>query len=83
MTSLIVIIIFAGFGRFQAWLMMVSGLIYATCAISSTALSFVLPSAECDFLLSSSDKGRLSAMPLIGELIIFISSIFKYCLFEC
>ncbi|XP_018562430.1 synaptic vesicle glycoprotein 2C-like isoform X2 [Anoplophora glabripennis] len=41
-------------------------MIYATCAISTTTLSFVLPSAECDFLLTSADKGKLSAMPLIG-----------------
>lgn len=47
--------------------MIVSGTIYATCAISTTTLSFVLPSAECDFKLTSMDKGKLSAMPLIGK----------------
>lgn len=44
-------------------------MIYATCAISTTTLSFVLPSAECDFHLTSMDKGKLSAMPLIGMII--------------
>lgn len=59
---------YARFGKFQYVLLGVSGIIYATCAISSTTLSFVLPSAECDFKLTSTDKGKLSAMPLIGML---------------
>ncbi|XP_073952784.1 synaptic vesicle glycoprotein 2C-like [Choristoneura fumiferana] len=42
------------------------GAVYAVCALSTTTLSFVLPAAECDFKLSSSDKGRLTATPLIG-----------------
>ncbi|XP_044762107.1 synaptic vesicle glycoprotein 2C-like isoform X2 [Coccinella septempunctata] len=57
---------YARYGKFQKFLLGVCGLIYATCAISTTTLSFVLPSAECDFHLSSNDKGKLSAMPLIG-----------------
>ncbi|CAG9765156.1 unnamed protein product [Ceutorhynchus assimilis] len=59
---------YAGVGKFQKILLCVSGAVYATCAISSTTLSFVLPSAECDFDLSSADKGHLSAMPLVGML---------------
>ncbi|XP_066138210.1 synaptic vesicle glycoprotein 2C-like [Euwallacea fornicatus] len=59
---------YAGTGKFQKVLLAVSGVIYATCAISSTTLSFVLPSAECDFSLSSADKGKLSAVPLLGML---------------
>ncbi|XP_973450.3 synaptic vesicle glycoprotein 2B isoform X2 [Tribolium castaneum] len=57
---------YSRYGKFQALLLAVCGTIYATCAISSTTLSFVLPSAKCDFNLSSVDKGKLSAMPLIG-----------------
>lgn len=57
-----------GYGRFQIALLGICGLIYATCAISTTTLSFVLPSAECDFHLTSMDKGKLSAMPLIGKI---------------
>ncbi|XP_077287898.1 synaptic vesicle glycoprotein 2A-like [Arctopsyche grandis] len=56
----------AGYGRYQARLLCVCGIIYATCAMSTTTLSFVLPSAECDFNLTSSDKGKLNATPLIG-----------------
>lgn len=58
---------FPGYGKFQALLLAISGMIYATCAISTTTLSFVLPSAECDFNLTSLDKGKLSATPLIGQ----------------
>lgn len=57
---------FARYGKFQKLLLFVCGMIYATCAISTTTLSFVLPSAECDFNLTSADKGKLSATPLIG-----------------
>lgn len=36
-------------------------------AISITVISFVLPSAQCDFEMSSSDKGLLTAVPMLGE----------------
>lgn len=56
----------AGYGCFQWMLLMSCGAIYAVCALSTTTLSFVLPAAEKDFNLTSSDKGRLTATPLIG-----------------
>lgn len=56
----------AGYGCFQ-WLLLLScGAVYAVCALSTTTLSFVLPATKNDFELSSSDKGRLTATPLIG-----------------
>ncbi|KAF9808231.1 hypothetical protein SFRURICE_003008, partial [Spodoptera frugiperda] len=57
---------YVGYGCFQWLLLMSCGAIYAVCALSTTTLSFVLPAAEYDFHLSSSDKGRLTATPLIG-----------------
>ncbi|XP_059054587.1 synaptic vesicle glycoprotein 2B-like [Achroia grisella] len=57
---------YAGYGWFQWLLLMSCGAIYAVCALSTTTLSFVLPAAENDFELSSSDKGSLTATPLIG-----------------
>lgn len=39
------------------------------CAISVSVISFVLPSAQCDFSLSSTDKGLLNAVPLLGDFI--------------
>ncbi|XP_060525056.1 synaptic vesicle glycoprotein 2C-like [Cylas formicarius] len=56
-------------GKFQWLLLTISGVVYATCAISSTALSFVLPSAGCDFALTSADKGKLTAISLVGMLL--------------
>ncbi|CAH1996795.1 unnamed protein product [Acanthoscelides obtectus] len=56
----------AGYGKFQTILLAICGTVYATCAIGTTTLSFVLPSAECDFNLTSADKGKLSAVPVIG-----------------
>ncbi|KAJ8724672.1 hypothetical protein PYW08_016146 [Mythimna loreyi] len=54
------------YGCFQWLLLMSCGAIYAVCALSTTTLSFVLPAAEKDFDLKSSDKGKLTATPLIG-----------------
>ncbi|KAG6457008.1 synaptic vesicle glycoprotein 2C isoform X2 [Manduca sexta] len=56
----------AGYGCFQWLLLMSCGGVYAVCALSTTTLSFVLPAAKSDFDLSSTDKGRLTATPLIG-----------------
>lgn len=36
-------------------------------AIGITIISFVLPSATCDFQMSSSDKGLLTAAPMLGK----------------
>lgn len=35
-------------------------------AIGITIISFVLPSATCDFRMSSKDKGLLTAAPMLG-----------------
>ncbi|KAI8421296.1 hypothetical protein MSG28_008332 [Choristoneura fumiferana] len=64
--SLLSFYLSSGYGCFQWLLLMSCGAVYAVCALSTTTLSFVLPAAECDFKLSSSDKGRLTATPLIG-----------------
>lgn len=58
-----------GYGKYQGILLLVCGTIYAACAIGTTTLSFVLPSAECDFQLTSADKGRLNATPLVGMVV--------------
>ncbi|XP_053605676.1 synaptic vesicle glycoprotein 2B-like [Plodia interpunctella] len=56
----------AGYGLFQWLLLMACGAVYAVCALSTTTLSFVLPAATNDFNLTSSNKGSLTATPLIG-----------------
>ncbi|KAG8231225.1 hypothetical protein J437_LFUL005899, partial [Ladona fulva] len=59
----------AGVGKFNYFLMFICGSVFANAAIGIASISFVLPSAQCDFQLSSEDKGRLSASPNIGMLI--------------
>lgn len=57
----------AGFGKFHFFLLAVSGMIYMNTAIGITIISFVLPSAACDFQMTSSDKGLLTAAPMMGK----------------
>lgn len=66
-----------GYGKFHYKLLAVCGLIYLNTAIGVTILSFVLPSATCDFQMTSEDKGWLSASPMLGML---IGSYFWGCL---
>ncbi|XP_033245598.1 synaptic vesicle glycoprotein 2C-like isoform X4 [Drosophila miranda] len=66
-----------GFGNFQFLLITICGLIYMNTAMGVTIISFVLPSATCDFTMTSTDKGWLSASPMLGML---IGSYFWGCL---
>lgn len=56
-----------GFGWFHYRLLALCGLIYANTAIGITVMSFVLPSATCDFRMTSEDKGWLTAAPMLGK----------------
>jgi len=38
-----------------------------SCAISSTAVSFISPAAEVDFDLNSTTKGVLNGAPFLGK----------------
>lgn len=62
-------LVHSGFGKFHFSLLTVCGLIYANTAIGITILSFVLPSATCDFQLTSEKKGWLTASPMLGMVI--------------
>ncbi|KAG8264341.1 hypothetical protein J6590_014629 [Homalodisca vitripennis] len=66
-----------GFGRFHFSLLAVCGLIYLDTALEITILSFVLPAAKCDFNMSSSDQGYLTAAPMLGMV---LGSYFWGCL---
>lgn len=70
----------AGFGKFHFYLLIVCGMIYMNTAIGITIISFVLPSATCDFRMSSSDKGLLTAAPMLGMCISlwFFTFIFNF-----
>uniref|UniRef100_A0A182PU98 Major facilitator superfamily (MFS) profile domain-containing protein n=1 Tax=Anopheles epiroticus TaxID=199890 RepID=A0A182PU98_9DIPT len=66
-----------GFGWFHYRLLALCGLIYANTAIGITVMSFVLPSATCDFRMTSEDKGWLTAAPMLGMV---VGSYFWGCL---
>jgi len=58
-----------GYGRFHYWLLFICGWANASDAIEIIAISFLLPSAECDLDLDSNRKGWLSGILFIGMLI--------------
>ncbi|XP_076178065.1 synaptic vesicle glycoprotein 2B isoform X2 [Ptiloglossa arizonensis] len=57
-----------GFGKFNLKVMAVSSLIFMNVAFSIISIGFILPSAACDFQMTTMDKGRLSAAPMLGML---------------
>ena len=61
------ILFFPGHGRFHWWLLWVCGWANASDAVEVLCVSFLLPAAQCDLSLTSSDKGWLSAVVFIGE----------------
>ncbi|XP_070508560.1 synaptic vesicle glycoprotein 2B-like [Chironomus tepperi] len=65
------------FGKFHFFLLAVCGLIYLNTAVGITIISFVLPSATCDFQMTSVDKGWLTATPMCGMV---LGSYFWGCL---
>lgn len=59
----------AGFGKFHYYLLAICGMIYLNTAVGITIISFVLPSATCDFQMTSEDKGWLTAAPMLGNIV--------------
>ncbi|XP_001947988.2 synaptic vesicle glycoprotein 2B-like [Acyrthosiphon pisum] len=56
----------SGTGKYQIVLLVVCGLVNMSCAISTTAVSFISPAAEVDFDLNSTTKGILNGAPFLG-----------------
>ena len=56
-----------GFGVFHVFLVMATGLATAADAVEIFGVSFVVPVAETDLELSTSDKGWLDASIFIGR----------------
>ena len=54
--------------------MLVCGLANASDAVEVLCISFLLPSAECELKLTTSDKGWLSAIMFIGKQICTIKN---------
>lgn len=59
----------AGFGLFHWLLLVVCGWANASDAVEILCVSFLLPTARCDLLLSSSDMGLLSASIFLGMMV--------------
>ncbi|XP_066591568.1 synaptic vesicle glycoprotein 2B-like [Prorops nasuta] len=57
-----------GFGKFNIKVAILCGLIYCNTAFSITSIGFVLPSAACDFQMTTIDKDRLSTSFMLGML---------------
>lgn len=58
-----------GFGKFNYVLMALAGGLMACAFIELTSVNFILPVAQCDLDLSTSDKGILSAIGYVGVIL--------------
>lgn len=56
----------AEFGKFNVYLIVISGIIMATSIIETLSISFVLPASECEMRFSSTQKGVLSGVGFAG-----------------
>lgn len=57
-----------GFGKFHYYLLFVCGTLYVAVAMSLTSVSFIAPSAQCDFDMSSYNKGLLNGTVMLGTI---------------
>ncbi|KAJ8668356.1 hypothetical protein QAD02_010019, partial [Eretmocerus hayati] len=55
-----------GFGKFNIKAGIVGALIYLNCAFCITSVGFIIPTAACDFKMSTIEKGHLNAAPMMG-----------------
>ena len=59
-----------GYGKFNYLILLLAAPGCFACVFDTTAMSFVLPSAECDLNLSLLDKGVMNAVTYGGLIII-------------
>ncbi|XP_060861423.1 synaptic vesicle glycoprotein 2C-like [Metopolophium dirhodum] len=55
-----------GFGSFHYYILFICGSLFAAISISVTSVSFIIPSAQCDFQMTSVHKGVLNGASMIG-----------------
>ncbi|XP_067638677.1 synaptic vesicle glycoprotein 2A-like isoform X3 [Eurosta solidaginis] len=55
-----------GFGKFNYFLIFISGMVLANVLLETAAMGFILPIAQCDLNLTNQDKGILSAISFAG-----------------
>lgn len=56
-----------GFGKFHYYLLFICGSLYTAVAFSFTSVSFIIPSAQCDFKMTSTHKGLLNGAMIFGK----------------
>nr|XP_029716305.1 synaptic vesicle glycoprotein 2B-like [Aedes albopictus] len=56
----------AKFGKFNYFIIIISGTILAAVLLETLGISYVIPVAECDLLLTTKEKGVLSAVSFAG-----------------
>lgn len=78
--SLLVVLSVSGFGLFHWLLLVACGWANASDAVEVLCVSFLLPTARCDLLLSSSDMGLLTASIFLGESFKSFNKPLKLCL---
>lgn len=59
--------ILTGFGSFHYYVLFICGSLYTAIAFSVTSVSFIIPSAQCDFQMTSAHKGLLNGSMMIGK----------------
>lgn len=64
--KLVIFTFILGTGKYQNVLLLVCGLVNMSCALSTTAVSFITPAASEGFYLNSTTKGVLNGVPFLG-----------------
>lgn len=78
--SILIILFDIDFGKFNCYLIVLSGTILATTYLETVSISFVLPLLECDMNFTTAQRGVLSAASFSGKYIKqkFLSFITNY-----
>lgn len=56
-----------GYGKFSMFIIFLTGMTVCSSILASMDIGFLLPAAECDLGLTSTDKGLLGSAYFIGE----------------
>lgn len=57
----------AGFGKIQIFILFVSGLVLMAAITETMGMSIIMPAAQCDLELTSSRKGIVSSISIVGK----------------
>lgn len=58
-----------GFGKFNYGIIILTGAILGSVFLETVSINFILPIAQCDLMLTTSDKGILSGIGFVGIII--------------